>query len=121
MINIFTHEKRLEVNKDIESKEKSLNDCLITGELTETENIDKLIRDTFCSNGQHINKMIKKSSQFENFKGCLSWSIPFHKEVDVEKIKSCFEDLKLDFDLYVCLSGNGIEKHNFVVPGSKSN
>ena len=120
MIKIFTDEKRMEANKDIESRAKNLSDCLITSELTETQNIDNLIREIFCGNGQHIDKMIKKSSQFKNFKGCLSWSIPFHKEVDVEKIKNSFAKLKLDFDLYVCLSGNGIEQQNFVVPGSKS-
>lgn len=112
--------KRLEANKDIESREKTQSDFLITNELTESQNIDDLICNIFCGENQPIDKMIKKSSKFKNFKGCLSWSIPFYKEVDVEKIKNSFEKLKLDFDLYVCLSGNGIEQQNFVVMGSKS-
>lgn len=115
-VKIFSSEKSDEANRDFESRVRTLNQLRITEELTDDESIETLIKEIFCGESGHITKMINKSSGVDNFKGCLSWTVPFHMNADVEKIERAFAKLNLDFDLYVLLSGNGIKQHNFFVP-----
>ena len=68
--------------------------------------------------GRHIDKLIKKSKKpqyRDNFTGYLVWSIPFHTEIDNSDIENAFNNLNLDFDLYVSVSGINHEKFNFIV------
>ncbi|GKT12025.1 MAG: hypothetical protein ISEC1_P0999 [Thiomicrorhabdus sp.] len=119
-IELFANEQMRIPRRDIGSLDRRFSSMVITNELTDSEGIRSLIRDLFCSQNGHITKMIEKAPDFENFKGCLSWAIPFHKDVNVEKIKRAFEelslDLDLDFDLYVCLSGIGQGTETFLIP-----
>lgn len=81
-------------------------------------NVDDLINQLFMGKGRHIDKLIKKSKKpqyRDNFTGYLVWSIPFHTEIDNSDIENAFNNLNLDFDLYVSVSGINHEKFNFIV------
>ncbi len=119
-INIFNANKRREVSRDVSAVSSYIGSLIITDELTEVASIEQVINNIFLQNGGHIKKIIDKSSKFENYKGYLSWSIPYHQKVDVKKIEIAFNNiLNLDFDLYISVSGNGVEKENkFMVKAS---
>ncbi len=51
-------------------------------------------------NNSHLTNFINKSRK-DNFTGCLVWSIPFHMDIDNNKIKQFFEKINLIFDLFV--------------------
>jgi len=114
-IQIFDTSKRGKVIKSPSESSNYLNSFHISSELTKTGNLDILIQELFIDKNGHITKMIKKSKKFDNFKGCLVWSIPFHKEINVQKVEESFQKLELDFDLHVFLSGIGKDNYNFIV------
>lgn len=83
------------------------------------DNIDSLINQILIERDGHITKLIKKSKKYDledNFIGCLVWSVPFHMDIDNDKIKQAFEELKLDFDLFVYTGGVSRNEFNFFVP-----
>ena len=46
-------------------------------------------------------RIIGKSKRLPNFKGCLIWTIAFHKKIDEQNIKLAFQKLMLNFNLVV--------------------
>ena len=69
-----------------------------------------------------MTKLINKSKKYnpeDNFTGCLVWSIPFHMDIDNDKIKQAFERINLDFDLFVYTGGVAKDEFNFFVPKNK--
>lgn len=81
-------------------------------------NVDTLINDLFIENNGHITKLTNKSQRPENqdnFTGYLVWSIPFHMEIDNEDIEKAFNNLSLNFNLHVYVSGINHEEFNFIV------
>lgn len=114
-IQIFDTRKRKKVMRNTIEATTYLNSLYISNELAEIDNLDILIQKLFIDKNGHITKMSKKSKKFDNFKGCLVWSIPFHKEIDVKKVEESFQKLELDFDLFVFLSGIGQDSCNFIV------
>lgn len=77
----------------------------------------QLINKLFIESNGHVSKLIKKSKKFKNFKGCLSWHIPFHYRMDIKVIEHCFNELlELRFDLHVVISQTGGDTYNFIVP-----
>lgn len=92
---------------------------LINFDIKPIEDVDKVICDIFIKNNGHLTKLIKKSGKYEandNFTGCLVWSIPFNITMDNNKIKSAFNNMKLDFDLFVYTGGFYRKDFNFFVP-----
>lgn len=103
------------------SRSKDINQVYMEIESTRIKketNVDDLINQLFMGKGRHIDKLIKKSKKpqyRDNFTGYLVWSIPFHTEIDNSDIENAFNNLNLDFDLYVSVSGINHEKFNFIV------
>jgi hypothetical protein len=113
-LQIFDSKKRSKLNRDINQVAQYLDNLHIQT----IENIDELVCDIFIRNNGHLAKLIKKSGKYkseENFIGCLVWSIPFHIDIDNDKIKNAFEKLNLDFDLFVYAGGIAKEEFNFFV------
>ena len=118
-LQIFNSKKRSKLNRAINQASKYLSNFHIQS----IEDVDKLICDIFISNNGHLTKLIKKSGRYksdDNFTGCLAWSIPFHMDINNDKIKSAFEKINLDFDLFVYTGGiSKKEEFNFFIPKKK--
>lgn len=117
-LQIFDSKKRSKLNRDINQVTKYLNNFHIQS----IEDVDSLICDIFIHNNGHLIKLIKKSGRYkldDNFTGCLVWSIPFHMNIDNDKIKNAFEKTNLDFDLFVYTGGISKEEFNFFIPKNK--
>lgn len=114
-IEIFSTDNRRKKSRDVHKVTNYLNSFYISDELTKSDNIEALIKKLFIDNNGHITKMSNKANNFENFHGCLAWSIPFHKTIDLEKVKNEFNKLELNFDLYVLLSGIRQDECDFIV------
>ncbi len=115
LIQIFDIRRRGKVTRNPTEATTYLNSLHILNELVEIDNLDILIQKLFIDKNGHITKMSTKSKKFANFKGCLVWSIPFNKKIDVKKVEESFQKLELDFDLHVFLSGIGHDSYNFIV------
>lgn len=86
--------------------------------INEVVDVDTLINDLFIENNGHVTKLINKSQRPENqnnFTGYLIWSIPFHMDIHYADIERAFNNLSLNFDLHVSVSGIGHEEFNFIV------
>ena len=119
-IQIFESSKRFKLNRDINQVAQYLSNCYIQS----IEDVDKLICDIFIHNNGHLTKLIKKSGRYkskDNFTGCLVWSIPFHMDIDNDKIKNAFEKINLDFDLFVYTGSIVKDEFNFFIPKKKGN
>lgn len=117
-LQVFNSTKRSKLNRDTNQVTKYLSNFHIQS----IEDVDKLICDIFISNNGHLTKLIKKSGRYksdDNFTGCLVWSIPFHMDIDNNKIKNAFEKINLDFDLFVYTGGISKEEFNFFIPKKK--
>lgn len=118
-LQIFNSKKR---TKALNSDFNKINTYLDTFAIESIDDVDKLVCDIFIRNNGHLTKLIKKSGRYEskdNFIGCLVWSIPFHREIDNDKIKDAFEKMKLDFDIFVYTFGIGKDVFNFFIPKKK--
>ncbi|MCT7568498.1 hypothetical protein [Aliarcobacter butzleri] len=114
-LQIFDAKKRSSLNRDISQASKYLNNFHIQI----IDNVDRLINTILIERNGHITKLIKKSKKYtleDNFIGCLVWSIPFHMDIDNDKIKQAFEKLQLNFDLFVYTGGFARDEFNFFVP-----
>jgi len=119
-LQVFNSIKRSKLSRDINQVTKYLNNFHIQS----IEDVDKLMCDIFIHNNGHLTKLIKKSGRYkskDNFTGCLVWSIPFHMDIDNDKIKSSFEKINVDFDLFVYTGGISKEEFNFFIPKKKGN
>ena len=113
-LQIFDTKKRSSLNRDVNQAAKYLNNFHIQT----IDNIDSLINQILIEKNGHITKLINKSKKYnleDNFIGCLVWSIPFHTDIDNDKIKQAFEKLQLDFDLFVYTGGITRDEFNFFV------
>jgi len=114
-LQIFDSKKRSSLNRDVNQAASYLNNFYI-----ETiDDVDSLINKIFIDNTGHITKLINKSKKYkseDNFTGCLVWTVPFHMDIDNEKIKKSFEKLELEFDLFVYTGGITRDEFNFFVP-----
>lgn len=114
-LQIFDTKKRNLLNRDVGQTAQYLNNFHIQT----IDNVDGLINKILIEKNGHITKLIKKSEKYnleDNFIGCLVWNIPFHTDIDNDKIKQAFEKLQLDFDLFVYIDGVNIDEFNFFVP-----
>ena len=114
-IQIFDVNKRTKATRDVSLNKRYISSLHISSELTDIEPLDKLIQKLFIDNNGHITKMKNKSKSFKNFKGCLVWSIPYHKNVDIKNAEIAFNKLQLAFDLHIFLNVIGQGSHNFIV------
>jgi len=117
-IEIFESSKRFKLNRDINQSNQYLNNFHIQTIV----NIDNLVNQIFIENNGHITKLINKSKNYEledNFTGCLVWSIPFHMNINKDKIKQAFEKINLYFDLFVYISCISEDDLNFFIPKKK--
>ncbi|WP_299874496.1 hypothetical protein [uncultured Cocleimonas sp.] len=118
-IDIFELSKQTEFTRDITKVNKYTDSLKVSQELTDQKNISNLIQKMFIENNGHITKLSNKSKNSKNFYGCLVWSIPFHNDIDCKQVKAAFDKLKLDFDLYVFISGIAKDDCNFLVAKKK--
>ncbi len=119
-LQIFNTKKRNSLNRDINQAVQYLNNFHIQ----KIANIDSLINQIFIENNGHLTKLINKSKKYkpeDNFIGCLVWSIPFHMDIDKDRIKSAFEKINLDFDLFVYTGGIAKDEFNFFILKKKGN
>lgn len=119
-VDIFPAKERKKVSRDIKYVSDYLGSLHISEEFTDPSSIEDLIKEIFIDNNGHIAKLSKKSKELDNFKGCLVWSIPFHKDINIKHVEEAFKKLDLDFDLYVFLSGIRQDPCNFIVEGKSS-
>ena len=114
-LQIFASTKGSSLNRDVNQAAKYLK----TFHIETIDDVDSLINKILIENNGHISKLIKKSKKYnleDNFMGCLVWSIPFHMNIDNDKIKHFFEKLQLEFDLFVYTGGVTRDEFNFFVP-----
>ncbi|PHS37120.1 MAG: hypothetical protein COB07_11240 [Sulfurovum sp.] len=114
-LQIFDAKKRSSLNRDVRQAAKYLHNFHIQT----IDNIDSLINQILIEKNGHITKLINKSKKYnleDNFIGCLVWSIPFHTNIDNDKIKQAFEELQLEFDLFVYTGDVTRDDFNFFVP-----
>ncbi len=117
-LQIFDSKKRSQLNRDINQVAQYLDNFHIQI----IDDVESLINKIFIENNGHLTKLIKKSKKYkldDNFIGCLVWSIPFHMNIDNDKIKKAFEKINLDFDLFVYTGGIEKDEFNFFVPKKK--
>ena len=117
-LQIFDSRKRSKLNRGVNQGAQDLGEPHIQS----IKDIDKLVCDIFIRKNGHLTKLIKKSGRYkskDNFTGCLVWSIPFHMNIDNDKIKNTFEKFNLDFDLFVYIGGIEKEEFNFFIPKNK--
>ncbi len=113
-LRIFDSKKRNELNRDI----NQVAQCLSNFHIQTIDDVDSLINKILIENNGHLTKLINKSKKYnieDNFTGCLVWSIPFHMDIDNDKIEQAFEKINLDFDLFVYTGGIEKEESNFFV------
>ncbi len=114
-IQIFDSNKKSKQSRDINQVLKISN----SSNIERIDDIDKLVCDIFIRNNGHLTKLIKKSGRYkskDNFTGCLIWSIPFHINIDNDKIKNAFKKINLNFDLFVYIVDIGKDEFNFFIP-----
>jgi len=119
-IQIFESSKRFKLNRDINQVAQYLSNLHIQT----IDSVDGLVNQIFIENNGHLTKLINKSKKYkpeDNFIGCLVWSIPFHMDIDKDRIKSAFEKINLDFDLFVYTGGIEKDEFNFFIPKKKGN
>jgi len=119
-LQIFNSTKRNKLNRDINQAVQYLNNFHIQT----IDDVNSLIKKILIENNGHLTKLINKSKKYnleDNFTGCLVWSIPFHMEIDNDKIKQAFERINLDFDLFVYTGGIAKDEFNFFIPQNKGN
>lgn len=117
-LQIFNSTKRNKLNRDINQAVQYLNNF----HKQTIDDVNTLINKILIENNGHLTKLINKSKKYnleDNFTGCLVWSIPFHMEIDNDKIKQAFEKFNLDFDLFVYTGGFGKDEFNFFIPKKK--
>ncbi len=117
-LQIFDSKKKGQLNRDFNQLTQYLNNFHIQT----IDNVDSLINKILIENNGHLTKLINKSKKYnseDNFTGCLVWSIPFHMEIDKDKIKQAFEKINLDFDLFVYTGGISKDEFNFFIPKNK--
>ena len=86
------------------------------------DDVDALINKIFLGRDAHLTRLIKKSKNYtpeENFTGCLVWSIPLNLEIEKGKIKSAFQKLTLEFDLWVYVGDRGTDLYSLFIPTSE--
>lgn len=113
-LQIFDFKKR---SRNLNQVTQYINNLVIEP----VDDVDKLVCDIFIKRNGHLTKLIKKSEKYkpnDNFTGYLVWSIPFHINIDNDKIKNAFKEMKLDFDLFVYTSGVNKDALNFFIPKS---
>ncbi len=114
-LRIFDSKKRSKLNRDINQATQYLNNFHIQT----IDDVDSLINKILIENNGHLTKLINKSKKYnteDNFIGCLVWSIPFLMDINNNKIKKAFEQINLDFDLFVYTGGIEKKEFNFFVP-----
>jgi len=117
-LQIFDSKKRSKLNRDINQVSQYLNNFHIKT----IDDVDSLINKILIEKNGHLTKLINKSKKYnseDNFTGCLVWSLPFHMDIDNDKIKNAFEKINLNFDLFVYTGGIAKEEFNFFVPKKK--
>ncbi len=116
-LQIFDSKKRGKLNRDINQADKYLNNFV----METIDDVDSLISKIFIENNGHLTKLINKSKKYnpeDNFTGCLVWSIPFHMEIDNDRIQNAFKKIDLDFDLCVYVGGILRDEFNFFIAKS---
>lgn len=93
------------------------NDYLITTHNCSTTK--ELIKKLFLGDERPISKMIKKADKYDNFIGYLDFSIPFHETHSIKCIEDSFKSLKLNFDIFVHVSGIRIDKQLLFITKDK--
>jgi hypothetical protein len=114
-LQIFDSKKRGQLNRDINQATQYLHNF----DIQTIDDVGSLINKILIENDGHLTKLINKSKKYnseDNFTGCLAWSIPFHMNIDNDKIKQAIEKLELDFDLFVYTGGINRDEFNFFVP-----
>ena len=114
-LQIFNSKKTRTLNRDGSQVTKYISKFHIQVE----NDVDGLVDRIFMQEKCPLAKLINKSKNYkpeDNFTGCLVWAIPFHKDVDKDKIKQAFEKLTLGFDLFVYTVGVNRDEFNFFVP-----
>jgi len=115
-LQIFNSKNRYKLNRDINSSVEYTKKFLITDELESIPSTKLLIKKLFIGEGRHITNLINKSKRIDDFVGCLSWSIPFHNNVNFQAVELSFRELlTLDFDLYIYLNHLTEGEYHFIL------
>lgn len=107
--------KYIEKNRDVNTVCLELEASRITNEFACKESAKKSIKTIFTGEDRHINNIVNKyqknqkkyQESQEKFAGFISWSIPFHKEVDFKVLEEAFQEVlseeKVEFDMHVLI------------------
>ncbi|CAE10430.1 hypothetical protein WS1362 [Wolinella succinogenes] len=115
-LQIFNSKKRNQLNRDIHTNSLYISKFIISDELEDLIHAKRMIKKLFIGKDRHITNLIKKSSEYQNFIGCLSWAIPFHNSVDFKIIELAFRELlDLDFDLHIFISHMVDGEYHFIL------
>ncbi len=114
-LQIFNSKKRSALNRGVSQAAEYIGKFHIQV----IDDVEGLINEILINKDGPLSRLIKKSKRFkpeDNFTGCLVWGVPFHMDVDNDKIKQAFKELRLNFDLFVYTGGVNRDEFNFFVP-----
>lgn len=119
-IQIFNLKKIKSLRKITHSITNNINHFVITKEFKSLKYTKRILNELFIGKGRHLSVLMNKSNKFENFKGVLSWSIPFHNDIDYEIIEKAFrENYSFNFDLYIYISQFAGDNYSFIIKKNK--
>lgn len=119
-IQIFNMKKSQNLRRTTTSIVNNLNELVITDEFKNLKETKRILNELFIGNGRHLSVLMNKSNKFDNFIGVLSWSIPFHKDIDFKIIEKAFrENYSFGYDLYIYINQFAGDSYSFILEKKK--